>query len=458
MIRHLRTKLIAFVSSYLSGHVRTIRIKKNILALLVFKGISIVTGFLMFPMTLHYLNPTNYGIWLTLSSIIGWFTFFDIGLGNGLRNKFAEAMARNDVELARIYVSTTYAFLSMIIGTVFVVFLVVNPFLNWSKILNTPSDLSDGLSLLVLITFGFFCIRFIFGLIGTILISDQKPALNSFLEVSGNLLSLCLIWILTITTRGSLLYLAIAVSISTAIVPIVASFWLYSNRYKNVRPSRSYVRRAYARELMKLGLRFFFLQIGAIIIFSTSNILISQLFAPKDVVPYNIAFKYYNIVLMLFSILLAPFWSAYTEAYTRGDMPWIHKTFTMLKRAWLVTAFVVVIMSLFADDFYRLWIGKEIHIPISVSLAMGVYVLISIWCNIFVNFINGTGKIQLQVIAAIAVGVLNIPLAIFFSQYCQLGIAGVILAPCVCLLPLCFVWPMQVKRILSGNATGIWIK
>jgi hypothetical protein len=89
---------------------------------------------------------------------------------------------------------------------------------------------------------------------------------------------------------------------------------------------------------------------------------------------------------------------------------------------------------------------------------MGAYVLISIWCNIFVNFINGTGKIQLQVIAAIAVGVLNIPLAIFFSQYCQLGIAGVILAPCVCLLPLCFVWPMQVKRILSGNATGIWIK
>src|SRR5208283_1390777 len=127
MIRHLRVKLIAFVSSYLSGHVRTIRIKKNILALLVFKGISIVTGFLMFPMTLHYLNPTNYGIWLTLSSIIGWFTFFDIGLGNGLRNKFAEAMARNDVELARIYVSTTYAFLSMIIGTVFIVFLVVNP-------------------------------------------------------------------------------------------------------------------------------------------------------------------------------------------------------------------------------------------------------------------------------------------------------------------------------------------
>ena len=36
---------------------------------------------------------------LTLSSIIGWFAFFDIGFGNGLRNKFAEAIAKGDHQL-----------------------------------------------------------------------------------------------------------------------------------------------------------------------------------------------------------------------------------------------------------------------------------------------------------------------------------------------------------------------
>jgi hypothetical protein len=38
------------------------------------------------------LIPTRYEIWLTLSSIVGWFSFFDVGLGHGLRNKFAPSL------------------------------------------------------------------------------------------------------------------------------------------------------------------------------------------------------------------------------------------------------------------------------------------------------------------------------------------------------------------------------
>ena len=367
-------------------------------------------------------------------------------------------MALGNVEIARVYVSTTYAFLSAVIGVVFVVFLIVNSMLNWSTILNSPSSLSGELSLLVLITFSFFCLRFIFGLIGTILIADQKPALNSLLEVLSNFISLILIWILIMTTRGSLLQLGTAMSFSTAIVPIGATLWLYRRRYKNIRPSREFVKIAYAYELIKLGVRFFLLQIVGIIIFSTSSIIITQLFSPADVVPYNIAFKYYSIISMGFSIILTPFWSAYTEAYTRNDISWIRKTIQMLKQIWSVTAIIVIAMSLFADDFYRYWVGKEIRIPLGISLSMGIYVLIIAWCNIYANFINGTGKIQLQIISAIIIGIVNIPLAILFSKYCGLGIPGIILAPCVCIFPGCIIWPIQVHKILSGTATGIWAK
>lgn len=49
-----------------------------------------------------------------MSSIVGWFVFFDVGLTQGLRNRFAEARAKGDEELARNYVSTTYAILGII--------------------------------------------------------------------------------------------------------------------------------------------------------------------------------------------------------------------------------------------------------------------------------------------------------------------------------------------------------
>ena len=67
---------------FTKGHERTIRAKKNITASFVIKGISIAVGLVLVPLTINYLNPTKYGIWITLSSIIGWFSFFDIGLGN----------------------------------------------------------------------------------------------------------------------------------------------------------------------------------------------------------------------------------------------------------------------------------------------------------------------------------------------------------------------------------------
>lgn len=77
---------------------------------MIFKGGTILISLILVPMTLSYLNPYEYGIWLTLSSTLAWIYTFDIGLGNGLRNKLTEALALNDLKLARIYVSTSFFF------------------------------------------------------------------------------------------------------------------------------------------------------------------------------------------------------------------------------------------------------------------------------------------------------------------------------------------------------------
>jgi O-antigen/teichoic acid export membrane protein len=161
---------------------------------------------------------------------------------------------------------------------------------------------------------------------------------------------------------------------------------------------------------------------------------------------------------MVFYLVLLPFWSAYTEAFTRGDIPWIQRTLDVLRRLWFLSVAIVILMTFFANTFYRMWVGREIHIPIAISIAMGIYVLIIAWSSIYSNFINGTGIIRMELLYSIAAGIVNIPLAIIFSKYLHLGIPGVILAPSLCLFPGCFLWPLQVKKILSGKAAGIWGK
>ena len=104
------------------AHERTATTRSNVIFSSLYKGISILLSLWLVPLTLHYLNPTKYGIWLTLTSIIAWFGFFDVGLGNGLRNKLAEARAKKDYSLARTYVSTTYAIITSIAIVLTIVF------------------------------------------------------------------------------------------------------------------------------------------------------------------------------------------------------------------------------------------------------------------------------------------------------------------------------------------------
>lgn len=82
-----------------SGSERSAKAKKNILEMLFLKGGNILIGLLMVPMTINYVDSENYGIWLTLSSMVAWMSFFNIGLNNGLKNKLCEALAVEDFKL-----------------------------------------------------------------------------------------------------------------------------------------------------------------------------------------------------------------------------------------------------------------------------------------------------------------------------------------------------------------------
>lgn len=440
----------------LDPHERSINANRNIIALFLIKGCSIAISLLIIPLTLHYVSSIKYGIWLTLSSIIAWFGFFDIGFGNGLRNKFTEALANGEKKLARIYVSTTYAILTLIILLIVILFLIINPFLNWAKILNTESGMASELSTLAVIVFIFFCIQFVLQLITIVITSDQKPAKTALINLIGNFLSLIIIFILTKTTKGSLLYLGASLSFTPILVLLSASFWYYKREYKEFTPALKYVDFSYAKNLMSLGIKFFFISICAVIIFQTNNIIIAQLLGPQEVTSYNIANRYFGIILTLFSILMTPFWTAFTEAHSKSDYLWIRKTITKLQVIWLITIILTGIMLLFANFIYSFWIGKDVTIPFKLSLFAAVYVLLYNWQMIYLHFLNGLGKIQIQLFCLLFMSILNVPLALFLGK--RFGIIGIMLSSILLFLFLGIILFVQYRKIINNKAFGIWAK
>ena len=80
--------------------------------------------------------------------------------------------------------------------------------------------------------------------------------------------------------------------------------------------------------------------------------------------------------------------------------------------------------------------------------------MIYAWNGIYTQFLNGVGKIRLQLFSGIWGILLNIPMAIFLGK--KIGISGVVLS-IVILAAINMVWePIQVKKILNKTAKGIW--
>jgi O-antigen/teichoic acid export membrane protein len=438
------------------SHSRTRNIQKNVLVSFVLKGISIGISLLLVPLTLNYLDQERYGLWLTLSSIIGWFSLFDIGLGHGFRNKFAEALAVKNDSLAKTYVSTTFVLLCIIIGCVLALFLIINPFFDWGKILNTAAESRRTLSLLAVIVFTFFALQFIFNLILSLFLADQKSALVDFVKVSGSLLSLLIILALMRLGERSLIYMGFALSVSPVVALIIAYFVAFAGKYAKYRPSLKYINFKKSKDLMGLGFMFFIPQVCSLIVFSTSNVIITQVFAPSEVTVYNIAYKYFSLVIVFFHIIINPFWSAFTEAFVKQDFQWIKTSIRRLVLIWGISCLGLILMVLLSNTAYRLWVGDQIAVPLQVSIGLAIYVCISNWNNIFVSFTAGVSKFFIQIWLALFAGFSFVPLAILLSK--KTGLMGIPLAMGLSIIPGSFFAPVQCNKLIHKNANGIWDK
>lgn len=269
---------------------RTRKINRNVVYSAVIRGVGILISLALVPMTLGYLNAYEYGIWITLNSILTWINFFDIGLGNGLRNKLTEAIAHKDFRLGQIYVSSTFFLMTIIALIMCGMAMIANMFINWNSVLNVDSSVNN-LSLVVGVTLISICINFVVRTIGTVYLSFQQTWINGALGCLGSFLSLIWILILKYTTAPSLLLVAFAYSFSPVIVYLAAYPITFYKNYPQIRPKISAIKSKYFKDLGGLGVKFFFLQIACLVIFSTSNFIVSKLFTPAEVTPYNICFN-----------------------------------------------------------------------------------------------------------------------------------------------------------------------
>lgn len=437
-----------------NGNGRSHAVKKNIIWSFFIRGISVVVSLMLVPATIDYVSPELYGVWLALASTMAWLSFADIGFTQGLKNRLTEALANEDFYKGKSLVSTTYFLMFIIFIPICIVLEVVVPFVNWTELLNVDSQYSAEITNVMHVLVAFACIQMIVNVLVSVIAAFQKVALSNSFLVIGNVFSLIIIYILRAFCPPSLIALAFSISAMPILITIIATLILFCGKLKKIAPSIRMVQFGCVRDLFGLGYKFFIINIQALVLYQSTNILIANVSTPLDVTNYNIAYKLMNCAMMVYNIITAPLWPAYTDAYAKKDFLWMKEIRMKMTNILLLSIMGCAVMVVLSDIIYKVWIGDEINVPFSMTILVSIYVSIYCWVMLNGTIIVGIGKVKLNTYIVVVGMIVHIPLSLYLGT--MLGSYGVLLSMICINIMYGFVYHIQTNRLLNNTATGIW--
>ena len=417
---------------------------------LIYKVLGILVSFIAIPLMIKYLGNEQYGIWSTILAIFSWIVLFDIGIGNGVRNKLAESLAKENKEEAQKYVSTGYISIGILSISLLVLFNIVAYFINWQIVFNTIIVTNSELYLAVSLAGSFLIVNFWLSLINQISNGLQKSQIVVFNQFLSNLLSLFFVFILYKFTEASLIKLILFYGFSLLISNFLVTYWIFKN-YEFLIPKVKYFSKEYIKSITSLGFKFFIIQIAVVVIFTTDKIMITQLFGPEYVTNYDVVFKLFSIITIGHSLILAPLWSACSDAYHRGDIEWIKNSLFRQLQFFILIILGTIVLTFIAKYIIVFWIGKDFIIDDSLIYAMAVFVIVSTWNNIFAYIINSTNNLNVQITTSLIAMFINIPLSIILVKYYNFGVEGVVYGTIYSLLFFALFGSIQTFKLILNR-------
>lgn len=422
----------------------------NMTGMLIIKGASIIVGLLMFPAYMSFFVDNRIlGTWFTLLSILNWILIFDLGLGNGLRNKLPKAFVERNFVLAQKLVSSTYTSTIVLSSILFFIIFFSSFLINWNEIFNVPVELIRPnvlLNTVQIILFGIF-LQFTLKIISSILLALQKSALINLIGLLSNLIILIFLNLVGNNNLSeSLITLAVLNVFATNVPLVVFTIWIFHGELRDIRPSITYFDKRIANELLSIGMTILWLQLIFLVVSNMNEILISSFSGAGCVVQYQAYSKLYNTGAVVFSLALAPVWSAVTRAQSEKNYKWIKRIYKFFIACTVLCLVIEIILTFFGQGIFDMWLGKNaIEFDFFNGIVFAFHSFLFILHNVNTSISNGLSYFKFQIIGMTLAAIMFIPLAYYLTMYLESWV-GVILASCISIVFYEFLAPYFTFR------------
>lgn len=427
----------------------------NISGMLLVKGAAALVVFFALPAYIRYFNDqAALGVWYTLLAVLNWMFFFDLGIGNGLRNKLAFSLEKGSAVESKRYISSAYALIGgcaclLCAGSFFFL-----PIVPWNVVFGISQQAVDQTTLYVSVQIVFVgvLLQFVLKLISSVLYAMQKSAMPNVMALISNVA--ILVYVVS-NPEGGLDFKLISLSVVSAIANnaplLVASVVVFGNRLRRARPSFRYVSASHAKSVLSLGAVFLLLQIASLVLGFTNEFLIAWLSGASDVVEYQVYFRVFSLFSTVALLVHTPLWSAVTQKMAQGNYAWVDKAHNAVLLLTLVMFAVMLLTIPLLQAIVDIWLGSDsIHMVLSYALAFAVSTGLVMWNNANCYIADGLGWLKPQLFLMTTGALLNIPLAWFLTDATGSWI-GVVIANCISLVPICVAQPVYIKIRLKKS-------
>ncbi|HEY3280926.1 MAG TPA: oligosaccharide flippase family protein [Armatimonadota bacterium] len=387
--------------------------------------INVATVLITVPLTFEYLGTERYGLWMTISSVIAFLGFSDLGIANGLLNGIAKAHGEDDRVLARQYVSSAFFFLTLISVILGAAFAVTYRWVPWSSFFRVSSPQAMAEAGPAVAAFAAcFLLGTPAGIVGRVQTGYQEGFKGNLWSIAGSIMSLFAV-LLVIRLHGSLMLLVLAMAGVPVLSQLLNGVYVFCVQRPWLFPSWASVTTSVSKDLMGTGAAFFLLQVAVAVCYSSDNIVLARILGPEVVTQYSIPSRLFSQITMLCAMLLTPLWPAYGEALARKDTAWIRRT---LRRSLAISLGISAPMGLFLVIFgtkiLHLWVGPKINPSMTLLVGLGIWSVLASVSSTIATFMNGMSIMAFQVKVTTIASVVNICLSVYLTY--QIGLPGVL--------------------------------
>jgi len=418
--------LVQRIRRHLSDDPRLARILHGGASALVSRGVALLVSAVTLPLTIRYLGPLQYGIWITISTTVVMLAVMDLGIANTLTNMISRAYAVDDRAAAQRYYATAFWSSVSISTTLGLISMALWPHLNWGHLFHLKdAGLIHEVSLCVAIALGFFLLSLPLNLVHRILSGYQQTQITNYFNLMSNILSLAAI-LIVIKLRGSLVLLMLMYSGALLLGSVALNIWVNLWDRPWLMPSPRFIRRTVITDLMSSGMGFFILQLAGIVVFNSDNLIITHYLGASDVTPYSVTWRLAGYAAVLQTAVLPSVWPAYSEAYARGDYEWVRRMFWNTVRVAMGAVTIAVLVLIFCGRWLINWYAGPAAVPGALLLyAICAWTLLCEGMNLEACLLAAINRIRVQGILSVFAAALNIFLSIYLVK--RLGSLGVIL-------------------------------